>query len=299
MLKAYYTQGVVEAGCDEAGRGPLAGSVFCAAVVWDAERLDQLMAEGCDELMLLNDSKQLTEHQRNLLRPWIEANAKAWAVVEVTAEEIDKINILQASLTGMRRALDAVNAKCKMLAQRASVACGVQHVIVDGNKWRPWIPEGEIMAVPADTVVKGDGKYMSIAAASILAKTYRDEYMLRLHEEYPQYGWNHNMGYPTAEHYAAIREYGIKTPIVACTANTDPSDFDEYTAAGMNDILTKPFKKQSVYDILGVWIKKIKGGNSESSEKGKEKLSHKKEADKAKRDAIYHSDSNPYDWWCR
>lgn len=208
MLKAYFTQGVVEAGCDEAGRGPLAGSVFCAAVVWSAEDLGN--AHGVNPewkrmLEMLNDSKQLTEKQRDELRPWIEQHARAWAVVEVTAEEIDRINILQASLTGMRRALDIVNEKCK--AQSAE--CGVQHVIVDGNKWRPWVPEGEIMAVPADTVVKGDGKYMSIAAASILAKTHRDAYMRRLAEEYPQYGWERNMGYPTKEHYEAIAQYGI------------------------------------------------------------------------------------------
>lgn len=211
MLKPYFTYGVVEAGCDEAGRGPLAGSVFCAAVVWDAE-LGMQSAEckvQSDEekrmLEMLNDSKQLTEHQRETLRPWIESHARAWAVVEVTAEEIDKINILQASLTGMRRALDIVYAKCK----EQSAECGVQHVIVDGNKWKPWVPEGEILAVPADTVVKGDGKYMSIAAASILAKTHRDEYMRKLAEEYPQYGWERNMGYPTKEHYEAIAKYGI------------------------------------------------------------------------------------------
>ena len=208
MLKAFYTQGVVEAGCDEAGRGPLAGSVFCAAVVWDAE-CKGTGAEWEEMLELLNDSKQLTEKQRETLRPWIEANAKAWVVVEVTAEEIDRINILQASLTGMRRALDIVNAKCKELTRGVDVGRGVQHVIVDGNKWRPWVPEGEIMAVPTDTVVKGDGKYMSIAAASILAKTHRDEYMRRLAREYPQYGWERNMGYPTKEHYEAIVKYGI------------------------------------------------------------------------------------------
>lgn len=221
MLKAYYTQGVVEAGCDEAGRGPLAGSVFCAAVVLKAPLLSPLGGKKDsteDEQMwaMLNDSKQLTERQREELRPWIEKTAQAWAVVEVTAEEIDRINILQASLTGMRRALDIVNAKCKVQSaecgahvQGDSAECGVQHVIVDGNKWKPWIPEGEIMAVPADTVVKGDGKYMSIAAASILAKTHRDEYMRRLALEYPQYGWERNMGYPTKEHYEAIAKYGI------------------------------------------------------------------------------------------
>lgn len=203
MLKPYYTQGVMEAGCDEAGRGPLAGSVFCAAVVWGAACNDSAEWERMSEM--LNDSKQLTEKQRDELRPWIEENAIAWAVVEVTAEEIDRINILQASLTGMRRALDLVHAKCKV----QSAKCGVQHVIVDGNKWKPWIPEGELMAVPTDTVVKGDGKYLSIAAASVLAKTHRDEYMRRLAEQYPQYGWERNMGYPTREHYEAIRKYGI------------------------------------------------------------------------------------------
>lgn len=201
MLKAYYTQGLVEAGCDEAGRGPLAGIVFCAAVVLG----DSLLASGDEMLALLNDSKQLTERQREALRPWIEEQALAWAVVEVTAEEIDRINILQASLTGMRRALDIVHANCK--AQ--GIEQGVQHVIVDGNKWRPWVPEGEIMAVPADMVVKGDGKYLAIAAASILAKTHRDEYMRRLAKDYPQYGWERNMGYPTKEHYKAIAEHGI------------------------------------------------------------------------------------------
>lgn len=209
MLKICYTQGVVEAGCDEAGRGPLAGSVFCAAVCWDS---DWLQAEASSpELAMLNDSKQLTEKQRDELRPWIENHARAWAVVEVTAEEIDRINILQASLTGMRRALDAVQRQlagdnCSM---HDGDSRGIEHVIVDGNKWRPWVPEGEIMAVPADTVVKGDGKYMSIAAASVLAKTHRDEYMRRLAQEFPQYGWERNMGYPTKEHYEAIEKYGI------------------------------------------------------------------------------------------
>lgn len=206
MLKICYTQGVVEAGCDEAGRGPLAGSVFCAAVVWDVAMLNRLIAESSEELAMLNDSKQLTEKQREQLRPWIEEHARAWAVVEVSAEEIDKINILQASLTGMRRALDKVQ---ETLRGETADSSGVEHVIVDGNKWRSWIPEGEIMAVPADTVVKGDGKYMSIAAASILAKTHRDAYMRRLATEYPQYGWERNMGYPTQEHYAAIAQFGI------------------------------------------------------------------------------------------
>lgn len=199
MLKSCYIQGVTEAGCDEAGRGPLAGSVFCAAVVWDMQRVEGELQRD-DNLMLemLNDSKQLTEKQREELRPWIEERARAWAVVEVTAEEIDRVNILQASLMGMRRALDTIEKQLH-----------IEHVIVDGNKWKPWVPENEIMATPADTVVKGDGKYMSIAAASILAKTHRDEYMRHLSQAYPQYGWERNMGYPTKEHYQAIAEHGI------------------------------------------------------------------------------------------
>ena len=187
-------EGVIEAGCDEAGRGPLAGSVFAAAVVLDACLLEK--DEHREWLSLLNDSKQLTDKQRQYLRPMIEQYATAWAVVEVTAEEIDRINILNASITGMQRALD-------------KLSITPQHIIVDGNKWRPYIPEGQVLEIPARTVVKGDGKYLSIAAASVLAKTYRDEYMLRLHEEYPQYHWDTNMGYPTKAHYEAIRQYGI------------------------------------------------------------------------------------------
>jgi ribonuclease HII len=184
----------VEAGCDEAGRGPLAGSVFAAAVVWSQEIIDD--PTHSEWLELLDDSKKLTDKQRNYLRPLIEKHASAWAVVEITAEEIDTINILQASITGMQRALD-------------KLAIRPQHILVDGNKWRPYIPEGEVMEVPARTVVKGDGKYLSIAAASVLAKTYRDEYMMRLHEEYPMYGWAKNMGYPTKKHYEAIKTHGV------------------------------------------------------------------------------------------
>ncbi len=182
---------VVEAGCDEAGRGPLAGSVFASAVILDPASIDRV-----EEFAWLNDSKQLTEKQRYALRPVIEREARAWAVVEVTAQEIDERNILQCSILGMQRALDRLTIR-------------PQHILVDGNKWKPYIPEGEIMAVPADTVVHGDATYMSIAAASVLAKTYRDDYMMRLHEQYPQYGWDTNKGYPTAEHYAAIKKYGI------------------------------------------------------------------------------------------
>lgn len=194
MLEKCCIQGVVEAGCDEAGRGPLAGSVFAAAVVWSQEIIDD--PTHSEWLELLDDSKKLTDKQRNYLRPLIEKHASAWAVVEITAEEIDRINILQASITGMQRALDKLEIR-------------PQHILVDGNKWRPYIPEGEVMEVPARTVVKGDGKYLSIAAASVLAKTYRDEYMMRLHEEYPMYGWAKNMGYPTKKHYEAIKTHGV------------------------------------------------------------------------------------------
>ena len=194
MLKVSYIENVIEAGCDEAGRGPLAGSVFAAAVIIDPELLNN--EEHFQWLELLNDSKQLTEKQRLFLRPLIEQYASAWAVIEVTPDEIDRINILNASIIGMQRALD-------------QLSITPQHIIVDGNKWKPYIPVGQVMEIPAQTVVKGDGKYLSIAAASVLAKTYRDEYMLRLHEEYPQYHWDTNMGYPTKAHYEAIRQFGI------------------------------------------------------------------------------------------
>jgi len=191
MLKPSMIEGLIEAGCDEAGRGPLAGSVFCAAVILDPKRVEQV-----PEFAWLNDSKQLTEHQRETLRPVIEREAISWAVVEVTAQEIDERNILQCSIIGMQRALDKLTIR-------------PQHILVDGNKWKPYVPEGELLEIPAHTVVHGDATYMSIAAASVLAKTYRDEYMLRLHEQYPQYGWDANKGYPTAAHYAALRKYGV------------------------------------------------------------------------------------------
>ena len=187
--------GIAEAGCDEAGRGPLAGSVFAAAVILPQDF-------RCETL---NDSKQLTEHQRYALREVIEREALAWAVAEVTAEEIDRINILQASILGMHRAL----AQLKIVPE---------HILVDGNKWKPYIPDGDLLEIPARTVVKGDATYMSIAAASVLAKTYRDDYMLRLHGEYPMYHWDDNKGYPTPAHYEAIRQYGI-TPYHRKTFN--------------------------------------------------------------------------------
>lgn len=180
MLKPHLYEGLVEAGCDEAGRGCLAGSVFAAAVILPA---------GYDNAAL-NDSKKLTERQRYELREQIMADAEAWAVGEVTPEEIDRINILKASFLAMHRALD-------MLKVRPEA------VIVDGNRFVPY------RDLPYTTVVKGDGKYQAIAAASILAKTFRDDYMKSLHREYPCYGWDGNKGYPTAEHRRAIREHGV------------------------------------------------------------------------------------------
>ena len=200
MLKTQMISGLIEAGCDEAGRGPLAGSVFCAAVVLAPARVKEV-----PEFAWLNDSKQLTDKQRYALRPVIEREAVSWAVVEVTAQEIDERNILQCSILGMQRALDKLTVR-------------PQHILVDGNKWRPYVPEGELLEIPAHTVVHGDATYMSIAAASVLAKTYRDEYMLRLHDQFPQYGWNTNKGYPTPEHYAALKKYGI-TPYHRITFN--------------------------------------------------------------------------------
>ena len=195
MLQAYMIPGIPEAGCDEAGRGPLAGSVFAAAVILPQDFANEV----------LNDSKQLTEHQRYALREVIEREALAWAVAEVTAEEIDRINILQASILGMHRAL-------------GKLSIVPEHILVDGNKWKPYIPEGGLLEIPARTVVKGDATYMSIAAASILAKTYRDDYMLRLDKEYPMYHWDENKGYPTAAHYEAIKQYGV-TPYHRKTFN--------------------------------------------------------------------------------
>jgi len=197
MLKPYCIPGVIEAGCDEAGRGPLAGSVFASAVILPSDYRNDL----------LNDSKQLTEHQREQLRPIIERDAIAWAVAEVTAKEIDGINILNASLLGMRRAL-------------AQLKVQPEHILVDGNRWKPYVPEGGVMEIPYRTVVHGDATYMSIAAASILAKTYRDDYMRRLSLEYPQYGWDQNMGYPTKQHYDALRQYG-PTPYHRMTFRLD------------------------------------------------------------------------------
>ena len=181
MLKNhYYSEYELEAGCDEAGRGCLAGSVYAAAVIFPKDYHN-------DEL---NDSKQLSAKKRYALREIVERDALAWAVGIVTPEEIDKINILNASILAMHRALDQLKVR-------------PEAVIVDGNKFKPYHD------LPYTTIVKGDGKYLSIAAASILAKTFRDDYMDRLAEEYPQYDWRGNKGYPTKKHREAIKQYGI------------------------------------------------------------------------------------------
>lgn len=179
MLKKFQTEGVIEAGCDEAGRGCLAGDVYAAAVILPPDFENEL----------LNDSKQLTEAQRYQLRNIIEKEAVAWAVGIVTAAEIDKINILRASILAMHRAVDKLKVR-------------PEHLLIDGNKFSPY------PGITHNTVVKGDATYMSIAAASILAKTYRDDYMLAIAKEYPMYDWQNNKGYPTAKHRAAIREHG-------------------------------------------------------------------------------------------
>lgn len=193
MLLPFYKEGVIEAGCDEAGRGCLAGPVFAAAVVLPSDFKNEM----------LNDSKQLTEKKRYLLREVIEREALAWAVGIVDNKEIDKINILNASILAMHRALDQLTVR-------------PENIIVDGNRWKLYqeptandnVNDNEPKVVPATTIVKGDGKYLSIAAASILAKTYRDDFMLRIHEEFPQYHWDRNKGYPAKVHREAIRQYG-------------------------------------------------------------------------------------------
>lgn len=180
VLKSHYYPNLIEVGCDEAGRGCLAGSVFAAAVILPSDYDNHV----------LNDSKQLTRKKRNELREVIMQAAVAWAVGEVSPQEIDEINILRASFLAMHRALDQLKVR-------------PQAIIVDGNRFTPYHD------IPYTTIVKGDAKYQSIAAASILAKTFRDDYMDRLAEEYPQYHWESNMGYPTREHRAAIQRYGV------------------------------------------------------------------------------------------
>ena len=179
-LQLSLMEGRVEAGCDEAGRGPLAGPVCAAALILPPDFHNDL----------INDSKKLSEKKRLMLRPIIEEQALAWAVSMVMPDEIDRINILNASILAMHRALDELRVR-------------PEFILVDGNRFKPY---GDI---PHQTIVKGDGKLLPIAAASILAKTYRDDYMRSIARDYPQYGWEHNMGYPTREHYAAIEQHGI------------------------------------------------------------------------------------------
>ncbi|MEM1319178.1 MAG: ribonuclease HII [Bacteroidota bacterium] len=180
MLENYYEPSVIEAGCDEAGRGCLAGPVYAAAVILPPDF----------EAPLLNDSKQLREKQREQLREQIEAEASAWAVGIVGPEEIDDINILNASFLAMHRALDQLSTR-------------PQSILVDGNRFQDY------QRIPHHCMIKGDGRFMSIAAASILAKTYRDDYMKQLAKQFPGYGWERNKGYPTVAHRQAIQEHGV------------------------------------------------------------------------------------------
>ena len=193
MLEAYYTKDVIEAGCDEAGRGCLAGPVFAAAVILPPDFKSEL----------LNDSKQLSEKNRYALRPLIEQEAIAWGIGVVTAPEIDAINILKASFLAMHRAIEQLKVQ-------------PQALLIDGNRFTPY------KEIPFTCMVKGDGRFLSIAAASILAKTYRDDYMLQLAEEYPSYGWQQNKGYPTRAHRGAISKHGI-TPYHRKTFTLLPS----------------------------------------------------------------------------
>ena len=193
MLQQFLHPDKIEAGCDEAGRGCLAGPVYAAAVILPKDFSNEL----------LNDSKKLTEAQRYALREVIEREALAWAVGVVTAAEIDEINILKASFLAMQRAVEQLKIE-------------PQHLLIDGNRFTPY-------KIPYTTVVKGDAKFMSIAAASILAKTYRDDYMQGISRDYPQYDWQKNKGYPTPKHRAAIREYGA-TPHHRMTFNLTGED---------------------------------------------------------------------------
>lgn len=196
MLETTFQREFIEAGCDEAGRGCLAGSVFAAAVILPPDFHHPL----------LNDSKQMTERRRNELRQIIEREALAWSVQEVTAERIDQINILNASIEGMNLALKALSIK-------------PEFIVIDGNRFKT------DLETPYRTIVKGDGKYANIAAASVLAKTHRDEYMMRLAEEYPMYGWSKNKGYPTREHRLAIREHGL-SPYHRLSFNSSPEQLE-------------------------------------------------------------------------
>ena len=180
LLSATYQKLLIEAGCDEAGRGPLSGSLFAAAVILPLDFYDPL----------LNDSKKMSEKNRYKLRSIIEREAIAWAVDEVTIEEIARVNISNASYLGMTRAVKKLTTQPELL-------------LIDGNRFRTKL------TIPFECIIKGDGKFANIAAASVLAKTYRDEYMVKIAEEYPQYNWAQNKGYPTLQHREAIMEYGI------------------------------------------------------------------------------------------
>ena len=195
-METTFQRELIEAGCDEAGRGCLAGSVFAAAVILPPDFHHPL----------LNDSKQMTERRRYQLREIIEREAIAWHVAEVTAERIDQINILHASIEGMNMALKALSTT-------------PEYIIIDGNRFHT------DLTTPWRTIVKGDGKYANIAAASVLAKTHRDEYMMRIAEEYPMYGWAKNKGYPTREHRIAVREYGL-SPYHRKTFNVSPEQLE-------------------------------------------------------------------------
>ncbi|MDW3209908.1 MAG: ribonuclease HII [Reichenbachiella sp.] len=179
-LLPFYKEGVIEAGCDEAGRGCLAGPVVAAAVILPADYSHQV----------LNDSKKLSLKQRNSIKDQIKTDAMAWAVGVVSHTEIDEINILNASFLAMHRAVDQLKTRPELL-------------LIDGNRFKAY------KDIPHETIIKGDGKYYSIAAASVLAKTYRDELMTDLHQEFPQYGWQSNAGYPTKAHRQAIRDFGV------------------------------------------------------------------------------------------
>lgn len=195
MLKLNYSGYILEAGTDEAGRGCLSGPVVAAAVI---------LPENFHH-DLLNDSKQISEKKRRELRPYIEEHALAFGVAFVDHKEVDEINVLQASITGMQRSIEQLSPQPAF-------------IIVDGNKFKPY------KEIPHETIVKGDAKFMSIAAASVLAKTYRDEYMEKIHQEYPQYNWRKNKGYPTKEHRNAIREFGA-TPYHRMTFKLLPEQF--------------------------------------------------------------------------
>ncbi len=195
MLKLNYSGHILEAGTDEAGRGCLSGPVVAAAVILPENFYHEF----------LNDSKQISEKKRRELRPYIEEHALAFSVAFIDHKEVDEINILQASITGMQRAIEQLSPQPTF-------------IIVDGNKFKPY------KEIPHETIVKGDAKFMSIAAASVLAKTYRDEYMEKIHQEYPQYNWQKNKGYPTKEHRNAIREFG-PTPYHRMTFKLLPEQF--------------------------------------------------------------------------